>query len=161
MIARDGLPISAAALVNPMVRVTGAVAVNERGYNLRYEWTDAARAVADRFDFIRRATEIAAAAPALLVVSGEDDDPDFRADAEALERELAARYRDASRLRWHSVPGMPHHLAEPPGLEPAPQNAHAAAVDAVFTSWFAEHLCQLLPDQQLSGRRPSAAGSSG
>jgi hypothetical protein len=142
VIASSALPVAVAALVNPAVRVATAVAVSERRFNFRYEWTDAARAVADRFDFLRRAAEIAAAAPALLVVSGEDDDPEFRADAEALKRELAFHYPDASRVRWHSVPGMPHHLAEPPGLEPAPQNVHAATVDAAFTSWFAEHLGQ-------------------
>jgi hypothetical protein len=68
------------------IGVAGAVAANERGYNIHYEWTDASRAIADRFDFLRRAAEIAAVAPALLVVSGEDDDVEFRADAEALER---------------------------------------------------------------------------
>ncbi len=78
--------------------------------------------------------------PALLLVSGADDHPEFRADAEALERELTSRYRDRSRVRLHRVPGMPHHLTEPPGVEPAPQNLHAAAVDAAFTSWFTEHL---------------------
>lgn len=145
VIARGDLSVAAAALVNPMVRVAGAVAVNERRYRIHYEWTDASQAVADRFDFLRRAGDIAAAAPALLVVSGEDDDPEFRADAQALESALASRYRDVSRLRRHTVPGMPHHLAQPPGLKPAPQNAHATAVDAAFTSWFAEHLGQLPP----------------
>lgn len=142
VIARGFLPVAAAALVNPMIRVTGAVAANERGYNIHYEWTDASRAVADRFDFLHRAAEIAAVAPALLVISGEDDHPEFCADAKALESELASRHREASRLHRQSVPGMPHHLAEPPGMEPAPQNVHAATVDAAFTSWFADHLCQ-------------------
>lgn len=76
----------AAALVNPLVRVAGAIAAHESASDVRYEWTD------------------------------------------------------VSRVRWHSVTGMPRHLAEPPGVEPAPQNVHAAAVDAAFTSWFAEHL---------------------
>jgi acetyl esterase/lipase len=151
VIANRALPVTAAALVNPAARVTGAVAANERRYGFRYEWTDASRAVADRFDFCRRATEIAAAAPALLVVSGEDDDPELRADAEALHRELTRRYQDPSRVQWRSVPGMPHHVAEPPGVEPAPQNPHAAIVDAAFTAWFAEHLCR---PSQVSGRRP-------
>ncbi len=117
-----------------------AVAAVERIYDVRYGWTDASRAVADRFDFLRRATEIATAEPALLVVSGADDHPEFRADAEALEGELASRYRDRSCVRLHRVPDMPHNLAEPPGVEPAPQNVHAATVDAAFTSWFTEHL---------------------
>jgi dienelactone hydrolase len=140
VIAARVLPVSAAALVNPLVRVPGAVATIERVFNVHYEWTDASRAVADRFDFLRRATEIATAEPALLLVNGEEDHPEFRADAEALERELASRYRDPSCVRLHRVPGMPHHMAEPPGVEPAPQNVHAAAVDAAFTAWFTEHL---------------------
>jgi poly(3-hydroxybutyrate) depolymerase len=107
VIAARVLPVSAAALVNSLVRVPGAIAANERFFDFRYEWTDASRAVADRFDFLRKVTEIATAQPALLLVSGEDDHPEFRADAEALER---------------------------------PQNVHAAAVDAAFTSWFTEHL---------------------
>lgn len=142
VIARRALPVAAAALVNPLVRMATAVAAGERDFEFRYEWTDASRAVVDQFDFLRRAPEIATAAPALLVVSGEDD-PEFRADAEALRDELAPRYQDPSRFRWLSVPGMPHHLAEPPGVDPAPQNAHAATVDAAFTSWFAHHLGQL------------------
>jgi hypothetical protein len=145
VIADRALPVAAAALVNPGVRVAGAVAAGERRYAMRYEWTDAARAIADRFDFLRRAEEIATTAPPLLLVSGENDDPEFRADAEALRRELAGCYRDPSHVRWLSVPGMPHHLAEPPGIEPAPQNGHAAVVDAAFTSWFAEQLCNSPP----------------
>lgn len=97
VITRDTLPVVAAALVNPLVRVVAAVDANERVFDVRYEWTDASRAVADRFDFLRRAAEIAAVAPALLVVSGEDDHPEFRADAEALERALTSHYRDPSR----------------------------------------------------------------
>jgi hypothetical protein len=140
VIAARVLPVSAAALVNPLVRVPGAVAAIERVSDIHYEWTDASRAVANRFDFLRRATEIATAEPALLVISGDDDHAELRADAVALERELVSRYRDPSCVRLHRVPAMPHHLAEPPGVEPAPQNVHAAAVDAAFTSWFTEHL---------------------
>ncbi len=145
VIVDRALPVAAAALVNPAVRVAGAVTASERRYAMRYEWTDAARAIADRFDFLRRAEEIATTAAPLLLVSGEHDDPEFRADAEALRRELASRYQEPSHVQWHSVPGMPHHLAEPPGIEPAPQNGHAASVDAAFTSWFAEQLCNSPP----------------
>jgi pimeloyl-ACP methyl ester carboxylesterase len=152
VIADRALPVTAAALVNPAVRVARAVAANERRYAMRYEWTDAARVIADRFDFLRRAPEIAATALPLLLVSGENDDPEFRADAEALRRELACCYGDPAHVRWLSVPGMPHHLAEPSGIEPAPPNGHAAAVDAVFTSWFAEQLCNSPPAPARGGR---------
>jgi dienelactone hydrolase len=140
VITEGVLPVSAAALVNPLVRVPSAVAASERIFDFQYEWTDASRAVADRFEFLRRAAEIATAELALLLVSGEEDHPDFRADAEALQRELASRYSDRSRVRLQRVPGIPHHMAEPPGVEPALQNAHAAAVDAALISWFTEYL---------------------
>lgn len=159
VIAAGVLPVSAAALVNPLVRVPSAVAAIERTFDFRYEWTDASRAVADRFDFLRRAGEVASPAPALLVVSGDDDHAEFRADAAALERELASRYQDPSRVRLHRVPGLPHHLAEPPGVEPAPQNAHAAAVDAAFTAWFTEHLTDPL-DGRPSMRVPVTGNGS-
>ncbi|MGH3512855.1 MAG: alpha/beta hydrolase, partial [Pseudonocardiaceae bacterium] len=133
VIAAGALPVSVAALVNPFVRMPSAVAAIERVFDVHYGWTDASRAVAGRFDFLRRSAEIATAEPALLLVSGADDHPEFRADAEALDCELASRYRDRSRVRLHREPGMPHHLAEPPGVEPAPQTVHAAAVDAAFT----------------------------
>ncbi|MGH3844570.1 MAG: alpha/beta hydrolase family protein [Pseudonocardiaceae bacterium] len=142
VIAGRALPVIAAALVNPAARLATVVAVNERRFEMRYEWTDAARAIADRFDFLRRAEEIATTATPLLLVSGENDDPELRADTEALRRELTSRYQEPSQVQWHSVPGMPHHLAEAPGIEPAPQNRHAATVDAVLTSWFAEHLME-------------------
>ena len=48
-----------------------------------YEWTAEAERVADGLDFVARAAELTVA-PALLVVSGEEDHPDLRADAAAL-----------------------------------------------------------------------------
>jgi hypothetical protein len=41
VIAARVLPVPAAALVNPLVRVPGAVSANERIYHVRCEWTDA------------------------------------------------------------------------------------------------------------------------
>jgi hypothetical protein len=35
---------------------------------------------------------------------------------------------------------MTHALADEPGLEPAPQNAFAAAVDEAVAPWLSRHL---------------------
>ncbi|MEU6646017.1 prolyl oligopeptidase family serine peptidase [Saccharomonospora sp. NPDC046836] len=131
VLARAELPIAAAALVNPVTRLSAAVAANERRFGVSYRWTEPSRAVADRFDFVCRAGELD---PHVLLVVGEHDDAEFREPAADLHEALG----DASRLVV--VPGMGHALAEEPGIEAAPQTAHAATVDAEFTAWFQWHL---------------------
>jgi hypothetical protein len=69
----------------------------------------------------------------LLVVSGDEDYPAFRADAAA----LAAAVPGA---RLTTVPGLAHPLAERPGDQPAPQTPQAKTVDGAITAWFATHL---------------------
>ncbi|WP_020673835.1 prolyl oligopeptidase family serine peptidase [Amycolatopsis nigrescens] len=131
VLARAELPIEAAALVSPVTQLAPVVAANERAYDTVYDWTERSRAVADRFDFVRRAGELDAE---VLLVTGEADDIAIREPAAALARELGAR------ARLVTVPDMAHALAEEPGVEPAPQTAHAAVVDAEFTAWFRRHL---------------------
>lgn len=135
VLARGEVPAAAVALVSPMVRVAGAVAANEAAMGVSYRWSDASRAVAERYDFVRRADEVAGA-PLLVVVGGADAAP-FRADAQSLRAALDAA---GAAVTLHEVSGMPHHLAEPPGVEPAPQNAHAAAVDELLTGWLGARL---------------------
>jgi pimeloyl-ACP methyl ester carboxylesterase len=131
VLARAQVPISAAALVNPVVQLAPAVARNERMYDVTYPWSERSRAVAERLDFVRRAGEIEAK---VLLVLGEKDDIAVREPAAALHRELGA----SSKLV--TIPGMEHTLAEEPGVEAAPQNQHASAVDAELTAWFRRHL---------------------
>lgn len=131
VLARSEVAIDAAALVSPVTQLAPAVAANERRYGLTYNWGERSRAVAERFDFVRRAAELDAS---VLVVVGELDDIAFREPAEALRNELGER------VRLVTIPGMEHALAEEPGLEAAPQTPHAAAVDAEFTAWFARYL---------------------
>ena len=55
----------------------------------------------------------------------------------------AARLTDRLRERGvhadlHVIDGMGHALAEEPGVEPAPQTAHAAEVDALAVAWLAQ-----------------------
>jgi pimeloyl-ACP methyl ester carboxylesterase len=131
VLTRAELEISAAALVNPVTQLAPAIARNERAYGATYPWTDRSRAVAERFDFVRRAGEITAD---VLLVCGEDDDIAFREPAAMLHELLG------DRAELVTIPGMGHSFADAPGIEAAPQNADALRVDAVLTEWFLKHL---------------------
>jgi len=138
--ATSGMPVAAMALVSPAVRLRSIVAANEHDMSVSYPWSPASEAAADRFDFVRRAREVAATVPATLLVVGEQDYVDFRGDAATLSNELGAHYPDPERSLLVDIPGMGHALAEEPGVEPAPQTEHAREVDAAVTAWFRERL---------------------
>lgn len=130
VLAESGLDFRAAVLVSPMVQLRRKIEAGERLFGFEYQWSAESEAVADRLDFVARAGELAA--PAMLVV-GEDDDRAFREPAAA----LASAWQGSELV---TVPGMGHALAEEPGVEPAPQTAHAAVVDRHAVGWFERHL---------------------
>jgi dienelactone hydrolase len=134
--------VSAAALISPVIQLAEVVAANERRLNVSYAWSDASRAIADRLDFVSRAGQIAARyrQPAMLLVTGAEDDPAFPLQAERLHKELRPRYADPERVGVTSIPGMKHAFAAEPGIEPAPPTAEAQLVDAAVTDWFRRHL---------------------
>jgi pimeloyl-ACP methyl ester carboxylesterase len=128
ILARGEVPVSAAALVNPVTSLALVVRrAHQQLFGTDYTWTDASRAAADHFDFVRRAEEIDV--PTLVVI-GLEDDIAFRAPAAEL----------GDRVELVTLPGMKHAIADEPGLEAAPQNADAKRVDAEFTRWFRQHL---------------------
>lgn len=124
-------PVDAIVLVSPVIRLRAVVTANERRYGVTYEWTPPSDYVAAMFDFVVRAAELTA--PTLLVV-GEHDEPD------GVLEPAAALHAALPGSRLESVPGMAHALAEEPGLEAAPQTAHAAAVDRIAVDWLSAHL---------------------
>jgi pimeloyl-ACP methyl ester carboxylesterase len=130
VLAEPPVPIAAGALLNAAIRARSVVDVVEQGMGIAYTWTDAARHAADRLDFVARAHDMADVP--VLVVSGELDHPELRADA----IDLAA----ALNTKLVSVPGLDHPLAERPGTEPAPQLPNARIVDEAVTGWFREYL---------------------
>jgi pimeloyl-ACP methyl ester carboxylesterase len=71
--------------------------------------------------------------PALLVMGDKDDD-EFRISAERMWQALSGA-GEPGRYSLITVPGMGHALAEEPGLDAAPQTAHAARVDAIVARW--------------------------
>ncbi len=142
VMAGGAVQVAAAALISPVVQLAEVVAANERRFAVSYPWTDASRAVAARFDLVSRAGEIAALdpQPAVLLVTGEHDDPAFPLQAGRLQSELRRRYTDPARVSLTSIPGMKHAFAEEPGIEPAPQTAEAELVDAAVSDWFSRYL---------------------
>ncbi len=142
VLADSPLPVSAVALVNPAIRARSVVALVSEQSGRPYPWTAPSEEAADRFDFVARAGDLAGRTPLppLLIVSGEQDFPGFRADAADLVAALRPLYPDAGQVALTSVPGLAHPLAEYPGLEPAPQQPTARRVDEAMTSWFTRHL---------------------
>lgn len=126
----DTVPVAAAALVNPLIRVRTLVEMIDAAMDLTYPWDAGAHALADELDFVRRAAEVTVP---LLVVSGEDDAASFRTDAAALADA-------APKAELRTVPGLAHPLADEPGIEPAPQLPKAKLVDEALTDWFTRHL---------------------
>lgn len=125
------VPVNALAVVNAAIRASSVVGLISDLTERPYPWDGPSRAAADRLDFVARAADLDGTA--LLVVSGEEDFPTFRTDAEAL--------RDAvTEASLVAVPGLAHQLAERPGTEPAPQTPEARIVDETITAWFATHL---------------------
>jgi pimeloyl-ACP methyl ester carboxylesterase len=131
VMAESDLDVRAAVLVNPVTQLRRVVQIMERQFEFEYTWSDEASAAVDRVDFVARADELSA--PVLFVL-GEEDDPGFHESARA----VAAALGDRAELV--TVPGMGHGLADEPGMEPAPQTPHAAAVDRHAVAWFERHL---------------------
>jgi dienelactone hydrolase len=142
VIAEGAAQVTAAVLISPVIQLAEVIAANERRFNVSYPWSDASRAVASPLDFVARADEIAALRPqpALLLITGAEDDPAFPLQAQRLHLKLRRRYNDSERLRQTSIPGMKHGFAAEPGIEPAPQTAEAQLVDTATTNWFRRHL---------------------
>jgi pimeloyl-ACP methyl ester carboxylesterase len=142
ILARSQIPIAAAAVVNPAVRVRSAVGLVGGGTRRPYPWNAESRTAADRLDFVARAEDIAARAPQppLLVLSGELDYPVSCTDAAELVGALRERYAQPDHIQLTTVPDLAHPLAEPPGLQLAPQLPTAKAVDEAITQWFLHHL---------------------
>jgi len=142
LVMADGLaPVSAAALISPVIQLAEVVAVNERRFGVSYPWTDESQAVADRLDLVARAAEIAGREPqpALLMVTGGDDNPAFAEQTQRLQAALLQRYHDPQRVAVTTIPGMAHAFAQEPGIEPAPPTPQAQRVDAAVTDWFTRH----------------------
>jgi pimeloyl-ACP methyl ester carboxylesterase len=142
-VVADGvLEVDALVLVSPLIRLRPIVAAMGRRYGVNYPWSTPSEAVADRLDLVARVDDLAGRGqPPVLLVVGEDDDADgVLTPAAQLRDALAGRYRHPENAALVAVPGMAHALADEPGIDPAPQNAHAAQVDRHAVEWLRRHL---------------------
>jgi pimeloyl-ACP methyl ester carboxylesterase len=142
VIAAGAARVGAAALVSPVIQLAEVVAANERRFGVAYPWRGPSRAIADRFDIVARAAAIAGhdPQPALLMITGSEDDPAFSRQVARLQSALRPRYRDPDRVAAMTIPGMGHAFADEPGVKPARQTAHGRLVDAAVTAWLCRHL---------------------
>jgi dienelactone hydrolase len=140
-LARGAVPVSAAALIAPIMAPARAVEALERRTGSPYQWTDRTQAVAERLDFTaqpdRIAGGIARRDPALLLVCGTKDDLVTPTDMAALRDRLVDR--GATTVEATTVK-MGHALATEPGTNAEPPIAEAVSVDSALTDWFRKHL---------------------
>ena len=103
---------------------------------MNYRWTPESEAVADRMDLVARSDELGAT-PVRCIVGSEDSGDAFLYPAGRLRDLLVER---GVRADLRVVTGMGHALAEEPGVDPAPQTAHAREVDALAVEFLAQEL---------------------
>ncbi|WP_235783497.1 alpha/beta hydrolase family protein [Amycolatopsis orientalis] len=142
ILATREIPVRAAALVNPAVRARSVVGLVEGMLEQPYPWNAEAEKAADQLDFVARSGEISARETQvpLLVVSGEDDFPSFREDADELVSALRGQYATPDDVRLDRIADLAHPLADEPGIAPAPQLPIAKVVDDTVTAWLERHL---------------------
>ncbi|MEU9691481.1 alpha/beta hydrolase family protein [Amycolatopsis japonica] len=142
ILATREIPVRAAALINPAVRARSVVGLVEGMLDRPYPWNDEAEQAADQLDFVARSGEISARETQvpLMLVSGEDDHPSLRTDADDLVAALRERYARPDDVQLARVAGLAHPLAEEPGIEPAPQLPIAKLVDDTVAEWLVRHL---------------------
>ena len=127
---------AAAVLISPMLQLRPVVDILARQFGFNYHWTPESEAVADRMDLVARSDEFGAT-PVRCIVGSEDSGDAFLYPAGRLRDLLVER---GVRADLRVVNGMGHALAEEPGLDPAPQAAHAREVDALAVEFLAQEL---------------------
>ena len=130
----DDIPLASAALVSPAVQLEALVRAGERAFGMAYPWSDESLRQCAQLDLVARAGDIAKRDVPVLLVVGDKDDDEFRVSAERMWQALSGA-GEPGRYSLITVPGMGHALAEEPGIEAAPQTAHAARVDAIVAQW--------------------------
>ncbi|WP_159945073.1 MULTISPECIES: alpha/beta hydrolase [unclassified Nocardiopsis] len=138
-LAESGLPVGAAAVVNPVVDPALVIAARERRTGTPYEWTEQARDTRGWLLFGDRAREVSRDGVPLLVVSGGRDEVVTPEHGQALHDSLAAHLPEHA-LRHIVVPDLAHAIGPEPGLEPGPLTPAGVLTDRALTEWFHLHM---------------------
>ena len=123
----------AAVLISPLLALRPVVTELATFFGMDYRWTPESEVVADRMDLVARSGELGDV-PVRCVVGAQDAVEAFLDPATRLRDRLVER---GVRADLQVIEGMGHALAEEPGVDPAPQTAHAARVDALAVAWLA------------------------
>jgi len=102
VLADSGVPITAAVLINPVVRFRNTIDALSAIHNTTYKWSAASEAVAEQIDFVRRAAALRGAA--LRYITGADDMVEAILDPVA--QVVPALREVGATVDWQVVPGM-------------------------------------------------------
>ncbi|MFI0406417.1 hypothetical protein [Actinomadura sp. 3N508] len=150
--ARGTVPVSAVALVAPVVAPSRVARAVEKRSGRDRSWTDGATALADRLDLGSLAGELAGRDVATLLIGGAKDRVVPAREITSL-RDLLRRHGagpvESATFR------MGHALAAEPGTEARPPITEAVRVDGVLTDWFRDRLAT--PAPHLANNSPAEA----
>jgi dipeptidyl aminopeptidase/acylaminoacyl peptidase len=109
-LAQRDVPVAAAVVLNASTGLRTSVAAYERATGKQYAWSSKSRALARSADAIARAGDIAAGAPALLIVQGAGDTMLTPEPARRLRAALAQHHASRAPLALDLIDGMPHNV---------------------------------------------------
>jgi len=141
------VPITAAVIVNAPISVMQNVENWQRTFKRQFEWDNASRNAASRYDVELQADKIAERKilPALLIVQGDDDkqlgiEPARRA-FEALKRRYVGR-GEAERIQFEVLHGLGHNFGPGSGATGPAQASIDLEIDQKTKHWFERFLCR-------------------
>jgi predicted esterase len=141
------VPITAAVIVNAPMSVMQNVENWQRTLKRQFEWDNASRKAASRYDVELQADKIAERKilPALLIVQGDADKqlgikPARRA-FEALKRRYARR-GEAERIQFELIHGLGHNFGPGSGATGPAQASIDLEIEQKTKHWFERFLCR-------------------
>jgi predicted esterase len=141
------VPITVAVIVNAPMSVTQNVENWERMLKRQFEWDNASRQAASRYDVELQADKIAERKilPALLIVQGDADkqlgvEPARRA-FEALKQRYAGR-GEAERIQFEVIHGLAHNFGPGSGATGSDQASIDLEIEQKTEHWFQRFLRQ-------------------
>src|SRR4051794_22093301 len=141
------VPITAAVIVNAPMSVTQNVENWQRALKRQFEWDNASRKAASRYDVQLQADKIAERKilPALLIVQGDADKqldigPARRA-FEALKQRYVGR-GEADRIQLRVIHGLTHNFGPGSGATGSAQASIDLEIEQKTEQWFERFLCR-------------------
>jgi len=141
------VPITAAVIVNAPMSVVQNVENWQRTLKRQFEWDDASRKAASRYDVELKADKIAERKilPALLILQGDADkqlgiEPARRA-FEALKQRYAGR-GEAERIQFEVIHGLGHNFGPGSDATGSAQASIDLEIEQKTKHWFERFLCR-------------------